>query len=197
MTGTADGKDWQAGQESWRCQHGRYNYGGPLTVLVGLGAGKAKFTSGAFCSFADGIRVFLGGGHHTEWVSTFPFMTFKELAPDTTPEKGAQMATGDRDVVVGNDVWISKDVTLLGGATIGDGAVIGFGAVVRGAVPPYAIVSGNPASVVRYRFSTDKIAALRRIAWWDWPLARIQAAVPWLVSNRIEEFIEKAERGEL
>ena len=72
-------------------------------------------------------------------------------------------------ITIGNDVWIGRDAALLADCTIGDGAIIGAYSVVAKDVPPYAVVVGNPAQVIRYRFDAPTVASLRRIAWWDWP----------------------------
>jgi hypothetical protein len=73
--------------------------------------------------------------------------------------------------VIGNDVWIGQDVSILRGLTIGDGAVIAASAVVTKDVPPFAIVGGNPARFIRWRFQPDIIEALTELRWWryDWP----------------------------
>jgi len=80
---------------------------------------------------------------------------------------------------IGNDVWIGAGATLLGkggGLTIGDGAIVGAGSVVTKDVPPYAIVGGNPARIIRYRFDEAIIRRLLALKWWDWPVERIMAA---------------------
>jgi virginiamycin A acetyltransferase len=94
---------------------------------------------------------------------------------DAFPRKG--------DTMVGNDVWIGYDSMIMPGVTIGDGAIVATRSVVVSDVPPYAIVGGNPAKVIRRRFSDDTISALLDIAWWDWSaelisrnLERIMAA---------------------
>ena len=76
-------------------------------------------------------------------------------------------------LLIGNDVWIGDNVILLGGVRIGDGAVVAAGSVVVKDVPPYAIVGGNPARLIRYRFQADVIEKLCRIRWWNWPDGQI------------------------
>ena len=75
---------------------------------------------------------------------------------------------------IGSDVWIGSRAIILSGITIGNGAVIGAGAIVTRDVPPYAIVAGNPARLIRYRFPPETIAALEEIAWWDWPADKVE-----------------------
>lgn len=71
-------------------------------------------------------------------------------------------------VLIGNDVWIGNDVTILAGVRIGNGAVVAAGSVVVKEVPPYAVVGGNPAKVIKYRFPKEIVCRLQRIAWWNW-----------------------------
>jgi virginiamycin A acetyltransferase len=74
------------------------------------------------------------------------------------------------DTVVGHDVWLGYQALVLPGVTIGHGAVVAAAAVVAGDVPPYGVVAGNPARVVRRRFDDDDVARLLRAAWWEWPI---------------------------
>lgn len=125
---------------------------------------------GKFCSIAAGVRFLMNGGnHHVATLSSYPFSIFGQgwegAAPESWPHKG--------DTRVGNDVWIGYGATILPGVTIGDGAVIGSLSVVTGDVPPYAIVGGNPAKVIRYRFDEPTIARLLALRWWDWDIERI------------------------
>lgn len=78
-------------------------------------------------------------------------------------------------ILIGNDVWIGNGVTILGGIRIGNGAVVAAGAVVVKDVPPYAVVGGNPAKIIKYRFPKDVIDKLQRIAWWNWSSEEISA----------------------
>lgn len=79
----------------------------------------------------------------------------------------------NKPVVIGNDVWIGANAIIMPGVRIGDGAIVGAGAVVIKDVDSYAVVAGVPARVIKYRFSEDRIAALREIRWWDWGLGKI------------------------
>ncbi len=81
---------------------------------------------------------------------------------------------------------------MMSGITIGDGAVIAGGAVVTKDVPPYAIVGGNPAKLIRYRFTPEQIEALLEIKWWDWPVDDVREAVPLIAGDDIDAFIEYA-----
>lgn len=83
-------------------------------------------------------------------------------------------------VKVGHDSWIGHGAIIQPGVTIGNGAIVGSGAVVTKDVPPYAIVVGVPAKVIKYRFSKEEISALWRIGWWDWPHA--------IIKDRIDDF---------
>lgn len=74
---------------------------------------------------------------------------------------------------IGNDVWIGWGVLIKGGVTIGNGAVIGARSVVTKDVPPYAVVAGVPAKVIKYRFEQEKIDLLQQLQWWDWDIDRI------------------------
>lgn len=132
-----------------------------------------RLVIGRFCAIAAGARFFMNGANHvTSGISTYPFQIF-----GNGWEEGfdvAEYRTGLRgDTVVGNDVWIGTEALILPGITIGDGAIIGARAVVGSDVPAYAVAVGNPARVVRYRFSQYEIAALEEIAWWNWDIDRI------------------------
>ncbi|MHA2758642.1 CatB-related O-acetyltransferase [Aeromonas dhakensis] len=137
---------------------------------------------GKFCSIGSGAAFLLAGnqGHRMEWVSTFPFdpATFGQGVQSGFQRKG--------DTRVGNDVWIGSEAMIMPGITIGDGAVIATRAVVTRDVEPYTIVGGNPAKPIRRRFGDEQIALLQEMRWWDWPLPRLQAAMPLLCSGDIE-----------
>lgn len=146
-----------------------YHWGEPATLRVG-----------AFCSIAGGVRIYLGGNHRTDWITTYPFSAFRDSArgiPGHPATRG--------DVVIGNDVWIANDVTILSGVRIGNGAVIAACAVVARDVPAYGIVAGNPAKLVRRRFSEADIERLEALAWWNWSDRRIDAGMKHLLAGDV------------
>ena len=152
----------------------------------------AKFQMGAFCSVAREVEIYTGGNHRTDWVSSFPLNflwdEYKDVK-DSTTTKG--------DVIIGSDVWIGAQAIIMSGVTVGDGAVIGAGAVVTKDVPPYGVVVGNPARLVKMRFDKKTVKRLLKIRWWDWDDDRIEKAVPLLLSTDIEAFLRAAENNEI
>jgi acetyltransferase-like isoleucine patch superfamily enzyme len=140
---------------------------------------------GAYCSIAADVTVVLGGEHRTDWVTTSPLRILSGLPGAGTD--GHPHSKGD--IVIGNDVWIGLGSTILSGVTIGDGAVIGAGSVVAADVPPFAVVAGNPAQLIRYRFPHEIREALERIAWWNWPHEQIVGSVELLCSTDVERFV--------
>ncbi|KXF78801.1 chloramphenicol acetyltransferase [Paramesorhizobium deserti] len=128
---------------------------------------------GKFCAIAAGATFIMNGANHPlDGFSTYPFGIFGgDWAAAFDMEKLGRTVRGD--TVVGNDVWIGMNATIMPGVTIGDGAIIATRSVVSRDVPPYAIVAGNPARVVRMRFDEAVISRLLDIAWWNWPVDKI------------------------
>ena len=166
---------------------GHGSYGGLNVLEFGE---ETTLKLGAYCSIADGVQIFLGGGHRTDWVTTYPFSALDQRFATIA---GHPISRGD--VCIGNDVWIGREAVIMSGVTVGDGAVIGARAVVGRDVPPYAIVVGNPAAVIRYRFPAETIERLLAVAWWNWSAERVDAAVPYLLSREIADFLDAAEGG--
>ena len=122
---------------------------------------------GKFCSLAN--EIIIGGDEHPmEWLSTSPvFQDVKHSGP--TKKFARHTLPAAKETVIGNDVWIGDRVIIKRGVTVCDGAVIGAGAIVTKDVPPYAVVAGVPAKVIKYRFDEDTIRDLLEIKWWDMP----------------------------
>ncbi len=168
-------------------QIGDWTYGRPNIVWGDEGA---TVRIGQFCSFASGVMILMGSEHRIDWVSSYPFNILFERAkslPLPSRTKG--------DVVIGHDVWFGTDALILSGVTIGNGAVIGARSVVTRDVAPYSIVVGVPARHLRFRFDAATIEALQKIAWWDWPLPKIEEALPLLMSSDLKAFIERYGSG--
>jgi len=168
---------------------GEWTYG---RIKVLAWSPKAQLQIGRFCSLGSGTTIFLDHGEHSpSWVTTYPL---RLAIPEVS--SSASAVAGKRDVVIGNDVWVGDAATILSGARIGNGAVVGARSVVTKDVPAYAVAVGNPARVVRLRFTPEQISALEQIAWWNWPLAKIQDAAPLLMGHSIDGFIQKNRPGE-
>ncbi|MDP3884872.1 CatB-related O-acetyltransferase [Hydrogenophaga sp.] len=161
---------------------GKGTYGHPKVVSW---EEKAKLVIGNYTSIARDVQIFLGGNHHTDWVTTYPF--------DVLWQKVGHPCTKG-DVVIGSDVWIGRDALILSGVTIGHGAVIGARAVVAKDVPPYAIVVGNPGTIVKFRFDENIRTRLLQSAWWDLDEAQIKILLPLLIDTDIQKFLDHLEK---
>jgi acetyltransferase-like isoleucine patch superfamily enzyme len=166
-----------------RYKIGEHTYGKPRVIFGGK---KMSLTIGKYCSISTHVVIFLGGDHRVDWLSTYPFPLLWEAGKSIT---GHPSTKGD--VVIGNDVWIGFGATILSGVTIGDGAAIGACSLVVRDVPPYAIVAGNPAQVIRHRFDVETIQKLLEIKWWDWPDEKVKENVHLICSDSIHSFIKK------
>jgi chloramphenicol O-acetyltransferase type B len=147
-----------------------------------------KLIIGRFCSIGTGAVFVMSGnqGHRFDWASTFPFHGFPEDNWGETQD--GYISKGN--TVIGNDVWIGAEAMVMPGVHIGDGAVIGARAVVTKDVEPYAMVAGNPAKVIRKRFSDEDIASLLRIQWWNWPEEKIRQHIHFLCSGNVRSLCQ-------
>ena len=154
-------------------------------VLYQYPVNHDRLLIGKFCSIACGAKfLFNSANHALGSLSTYPFPIFydewgldgKNVA-DAWDNKG--------DITLGNDVWIGYEAVILAGVTIGDGAIIGARAVVTRDVPPYAIVGGVPARLIRRRFDEATIESLLALQWWDGEPDRIRRALPVLQAGDI------------
>lgn len=163
-------------------------------LLLGVTMGKRSYTGpwdmifkciiGSYCSISYGVTI--GAPEHDySRASTHQFIYDPKYRlfdedQDLRNEKFSQ------PVEIGNDVWIGCNSTILRGVTIGDGAVIAANAVVTKDVPPYAIVAGVPARVIKYRFSNEIINRLLMIKWWNWSDSKIKANHAFFTKTKLE-----------
>lgn len=144
-----------------------------------------KVSIGNYCSIGPNLTLITGGYHPINWVSTYPFRVKWDLQEKF--RDGMPYSKGS--IVIENDVWIGTGVTILSGVKICNGSVIASGAMVTKDVPPYAIVGGNPAKIISYRFEKDAIEKLLKINWWDWDENKILENINLISSANVELFI--------
>ena len=154
-------------------------------VLYHYPVNHDRLAIGKYCSIACGVRfLFNSANHALKSLSTYAFPIFyEEWGLDVGNVAEAWDNKGD--IVVGNDVWIGYEAVVMAGVTIGDGAIIGSRAVVTRDVPPYAIVGGVPAKLIRYRFTEKTIERLLAIKWWDWPAERVRKCLVEIQSGHL------------
>lgn len=144
---------------------------------------------GRYTSIAGDVKIIVDMNHDYRRVCQGRINGAPYRRPERIRRKG--------QVVIMNDCWIGDDVTIMSGVTIGNGAVVAAGAVVVKDVPSYAIVSGNPAKVIGYRFEERQIEALELIRWWNWTAEKVRAAAGLLygdIDTFIETFLPDAQR---
>lgn len=143
-----------------------------------------KLIIGKFCQIASDVQFIMNGGNHlTEALTAYPFAIFGNgwehaMEGKEYPYKG--------DLVIGNDVWIGYRTTIMAGISVGDGAIIATNSTVTKDVPPYAIVGGNPAKVLKFRFPKTTIDRLLQLRWWDWEIEKITQHLSLLTSMDID-----------
>lgn len=144
---------------------GDFSYTGPFDMIFHCEIGK-------FVSISYGVTI--GAPEHKyHLLSTHPFIYNKEFC---ILDEGQLIRNDkfDKPLIIGNDVWIGCNVTILRGVTIGDGAVIGANSLVNKDVPPYAIVAGCPARIIKYRFEEEVIKKIHELRWWNWDIDKIR-----------------------
>ncbi len=150
--------------EYYNIHVGMYTYGSCFTPKNNF----AKLTIGRYCSFACGVHIF-SANHPLQFKSTHPF--FFNPIFGYVAEEHIQRT----ELVIGNDVWVGCNATILPGVNrIGDGAVIGAGAVVTKDVPDFAVIAGNPAAIIKYRFSEKMQTRIKQSAWWNKDIEELQ-----------------------
>lgn len=165
---------------------GKHSYTGDIMLYVHTDEQhpRANLLIGNFCSIGNRIQLNLNSNHDHQKVTTsasplFQSTTFGEFLEDSTEKC---------EVIIGHDVWIGSGAFIQTGVSIGTGAVIASGSVVTKDVPSYAIVGGNPAKIIKYRFSKEQIEKLLQIKWWHWSDQKIKENL-YFFHRPIDEFI--------
>lgn len=170
----------------------RYTYGHDNISIYQWGEG-ASLRIGSFCSISTDIKVFLGGNHRVDWITTFPFGSV--FIDDLGERPGPGHPTTNGDVIIGHDVWIAAGVTIMSGVKIGSGAILAANSHVVNDVHPYEIVGGNPAKHIRWRFHKNIIDLLLKLEWWTLPPDTIKQLSGQLSQSptvpQLKELIEK------
>lgn len=163
-----------------RCHIKRYTY-------IGHDSQCVDTEIGSFCSISD--HVFIGGAEHPmEWVSTSP--AFENVGGSLIRKRFVRFdVPTPKRTRIGSDVWIGHAAIIKAGVSIGHGAAIGAGSVVTKDVPPYAIVAGVPARVIRYRFDEETISSLLKTEWWNLTDDEIQQVADCIKTPKL--FVEK------
>ena len=162
-------------------------------TLIGRESHLDNVRIGRFCSIGNNVNI-EPYTHPIDLVSTsLAFYNsingaFRPLGQQTT-EVAEYLNVKGKACLIGNDVWIGRNVLIKGGVSIGDGAIVAMGAVVTKDIPPYAIVGGVPAHIIKYRFDDKTIEQLLKIQWYDWPLELIEKRKKDFVD--ISKFIDK------
>jgi virginiamycin A acetyltransferase len=157
-------------------------------VLYHYSFSKDKLIIGKFCALARNIKFIMNGANHQiSGFSTYPFYIFGNGWEKVTPRDNELPFKGD--TLIGNDVWIGYESIMMPGVTIGDGAIIAAKSVVVNDVPPYSIVGGNPAKIIKQRFTAETIKTLLEIAWWNWDINKISANLEYITSADIDALL--------
>ncbi len=161
---------------------GKHTYGLPNLIDKEY----ARLTIGSYCSIAANVNIAFAN-HRTDILTTYPFKALGRFWHNVPRDAEDHHTRGD--ITIGNDVWIGTGAFIGSGVTIGSGAVIAAMAVVVRDVPPYAIVAGNPAKLIRHRFDPNTIQELLTLAWWDLDDDTVDTLVPLLLSKDSTAFL--------
>jgi virginiamycin A acetyltransferase len=171
LSAVIDHPNWTVGDYSYASAHrAPDDWAAHLAPYLYPGAPE-RLEIGRFCQIADGVQfVTASANHRHDGISTYPFAVMQGEFSNRPSMPGP-----GPDTIVGHDVWIGTGATILPGSHVGTGVIIAAGSVVRGHVPPYAIVAGNPVKILRKRFDDEEVKRIMAVAWWTWPIERILA----------------------
>lgn len=151
------------------------------------------FEIGKFTSLGPNIKL-IAGNHNYKFVTNYPFQSIDAISHAKTFWRLLDNTIEDHlfneKTIIGHDVWIGHSAIIKGGITIGNGAIVAAGAVVTKDIEPYTIVGGNPAKVLKKRFTDSQIEKLNAIKWWDWDDEKINENLAYIMSENIDRFID-------
>jgi chloramphenicol O-acetyltransferase type B len=161
---------------------GKHSYGIPNVYTW---SNDTKLEIGNFCSIAEDVTILLHAEHRVDWLTTYPFSAMGRIWEGANEILGHPTTKGN--IILGHDVWVGHGAVILSGVKVGNGAVIAAGSVVVKDVEDFAIVAGNPAKFIRFRFEQDVREVIAKTAWWNWSDERITKNLKHLMSTP-EEF---------
>ena len=153
---------------------GEYSYVSQFSIVN-------KSDIGKFCSIANGC--YIGLWEHNTQVSTHSFYLYEHSGGFVKGYRNYDK--DDIETVLGNDVWVGANAVIMKGVNIGNGVIIGASSVVTKDIPAYSIVVGNPARVIKYRYSKDEIAWLEKLQWWNFSREKIKELI---ANNAFDDF---------
>jgi acetyltransferase-like isoleucine patch superfamily enzyme len=169
---------------------GAHTYGSANMKILFRDSGE-KVIIGKYCSIAPNVTILLGGGHHIDWITTYPFGSVNHEIFEPNSDINHSMSKGS--VMIGNDVWIGIGATIMSGVNIGDGAVIAANSHVVRDVPAFGVVGGNPAELIKFRFDAETIARLNQISWWEFSDSYISRIKVSLLQQPTEDILKSLE----
>ena len=149
---------------------GQYTYGAENISVMSWDE-NSTIKIGKFCSIASNVQIFTGGNHNSNWISTYPFGHVNQEVFGNNKQAGHPSSNGD--VIIGNDVWVGFGVTIMSGVRIGDGAIIAANSHVVKNISDYELWGGNPARLIKKRFSDEVIELLLAVKWWNYPVSKV------------------------
>lgn len=178
------------------CQINRHNYIHRSAIgeytYTGMNTQIRSSSIGKFCSISWNVSIG-GGDHKYDRLTTSLLSRYYEMIGDFELSKEELIKTyaNQKRCVIGNDVLISTGAIILRNVSVGNGCVIGAGSVIARNIPPYCVVSGNPAIIIRKRFSKEIICEIESIKWWDWDDKTISDNIDVIYSSKVDDNIIK------
>jgi virginiamycin A acetyltransferase len=189
LSAVIDHPNWSVGRHAYA-----YDFDAPadwarrLAPYLYPGAPE-RLVIGPFCQIAHGARFITASANHPmDGISTYPFAVFDPEAVMAYKES----ISGLPDTVIGPDCWIGHGALVLPGARLGAGVIVGAGAVVRGDIPPYSVVAGNPARILRRRFPDAEVNRLLSLEWWKWDTHHIERHIDLIASGDVAALVGAA-----